>query len=90
MSTVTPALRRTALRGQLAGLSLLERLGLAVSDARDIDETEELAILLHDTSCDCGGGAGDTCREFRDRRFHRWAWELHETIEERLSTASAA
>lgn len=75
------------IRTQLAGLSLLERLAYVFADVADIDQVDDLAVVLHETSCphaDNESHSTETCPDYRDRRFHRWAWELRQTVAERV------
>lgn len=59
---------------------LLEVLAVALADAAAVDE---LAGLLHDTSCRCTGytdRARDTCPDYLDGRYRRWVIDLHYEI----------
>lgn len=65
-------------------MTLLEQLAAALVDVDDVDD---FAVLLHDTSCRCTSYDSRTysmCPDYQSGRYRRWAREIQHEIAERV------
>lgn len=68
-------------------LTLLEVLATALCDVEDVND---LAAVLHDTSCRCteAGGRYADCRDIEF--YQRWVREIQREVDERADCRAAA